>query len=50
MNTEIIKLPLKQKMLKRIREKIGELGNYCNNNPGDKYAYNWYLFLCGIFF
>lgn len=45
-----VKLTLKQKILKRIREKIGDLGCYLNDNPGDKYAEDWYYFLCAIFF
>lgn len=44
------KLSFSQKLLHKIRMKISLLGNYCNNNPGDQYAYNCYRFLASIFF
>ena len=43
-------LSLKWRFRYWIWRKIGELGNYCNECPGDLYAYRWYRFLCRLFF
>lgn len=44
------KLSFRQRLLNKIRVKISSLGNYCNHNPGDQYAYDCYRFLASIFF
>lgn len=39
---------MKIKILKWLRWKISNLGEYCNNNPYDKLAYGLYLTLTDI--
>lgn len=34
----------------RIRRKISQLGEYCNEHPGDDITYNIYVFLVALFF
>ncbi len=33
-----------------IRDKIADLGEFCNEHPYSKSAYNTYLFLCWLCF
>ena len=37
-------------MLHKIRMKIGDLGDYINNNPINKYTESIYYFLYALFF
>lgn len=39
------KLSLKWRIRYKIWDWVDRLGNYCNNNVGDEYAYGFYLFL-----
>lgn len=49
-NTIHPKLGFRQRLLHRMRMKVSSLGDYCNNNPSDKYAYAFYRFLAFIFY
>lgn len=44
------KLSLKWRIRFKIYDYIGRVGDYCNNNVGDEYAYGWYRILTALFY
>lgn len=44
------KLSLKWRIRFKIYEYIRRVGDYCNNNVGDEYAYGWYRILTALFY
>ena len=40
-----MKLNLKWRIKLKLYDWRSKLGEYCNNNPGDEYAYNFYRFM-----
>ena len=43
-----VKLSLKWRVRYKLWNWCSKLGNYCNNNPGNKYAYAFYRFMAAI--
>lgn len=43
-----MKLSLKWRIKFKLMNWCSKLGNYCNNNPHDTYAYNFYRFMASI--
>lgn len=41
---------IKIRILRWLRLKVSDLGEYCNNNPFDDFAYGMYLILTDIFY
>ena len=43
-----MKLNLKWRIKLKLCNCCSKLGEYCNNNPGDKYAYDFYRFMAAL--
>ena len=43
-----MKLNLKWRIKLKLYDRCSKLGEYCNNNPGDEYAYNFYRFMAAL--
>lgn len=41
---------MKQKLLRWVRWKVSDLGEYCNNNPYDELGYGLYLILTDLLY
>lgn len=45
-----MKLNLKWRIKLKLRDWCSKLGEYCNNNPGDEYAYGFYRFMAALIY
>lgn len=43
-----MRLNLKWRIKLKLQNWCSKLGEYCNNNPGDEYAYGFYRFMAAI--